>query len=60
MEYFLNKCGDFIMGDGILWMKIKNWMIECLLEFYREMFSVWGKFLDKVVYDLYGRENILN
>ena len=60
MEYFLNKCGDFNMGDGILWMKTKNWMTECLPEFYREMFSAWGKFLDRLEYDPHGRENILN
>uniref|UniRef100_A0A9J7XN67 Reverse transcriptase domain-containing protein n=1 Tax=Cyprinus carpio carpio TaxID=630221 RepID=A0A9J7XN67_CYPCA len=60
MKYFLNKCGDFNMGDGILWMKTKNWMTERLPEFYREIFSAWGKFLDKVEYDPHGRENILN
>jgi len=60
MEYFLNKCGNFNMGDGILWMKTKIWMTEGLPGFYREMFSAWGKFLDKVEYDPHGRENILN
>ncbi len=60
MKYFLNKCGNFNMGDGILWMKTKFWMTEGLPEFYREIFSAWGKFLTKIVYNPQGRENILN
>lgn len=60
MKYFLNKCGNFNMGDGILWMKTKVWMTEGLPEFYREIFSAWGKFLTKIEYDPQGRENILN
>ncbi len=60
MKYFLNKCGNFNMGDGILWMKMKFWMTEGLPEFYREIFSAWGKFLTKIVYNPQGRENILN
>lgn len=60
MKYLLNKCGDFNMGDGILWMKTKIWMTVGLPEFYREMFSAWGKFLANIEYDPHGRENILN
>ncbi len=60
MEFFLNKCGDFNMGDGILWMKTKIWMTEGLPVFYREIFSAWGKFLTKIECDPHGRENILN
>ncbi len=60
MKYFLNKCGNFNMGDGILWMKTKFWMTEGLPEFYREIFSAWGKILTKIVYNPQGRENILN
>ena len=60
MNYFLNKCGNFNMGDGILWMKTKIWMTEGLPEFYREIFSAWGKFSAKIEYDPHGRENILN
>lgn len=60
MKYFLNKCGNFNMGDGILWMKTKAWMTENLPEFYREILGAWGNFLKQVEYSPHGRENILN
>lgn len=28
MGFYLNKCGNFKLGDNILWMKLKNWMLE--------------------------------
>lgn len=60
MKFFLNKCGGFNMGDGILWMKTKIWMTEGLPVFYREVFNAWGRFLSRIEYDPHGRENILN
>ncbi len=44
MRHFLNKCGNFNLGDNILWMKTKNWMVEGLPDFYKELMSAWGKF----------------
>lgn len=60
MGYFLNKCGNFNLGDGILCMKTKNWMAEGLPDFYKEMMGAWGKFLTIVHFEPRGRENILN
>ncbi len=39
MGYFLNKCGNFNLGDNILWMKTKNWMVEGLPGFYKKSMS---------------------
>jgi len=60
MEYFLNKCGDFNLGDNILWMKTKEWMTVGLPKFYGEVLRAWGKFLVNVRYNLQGRESVLN
>lgn len=60
MRYFINKCGNYKLEDGILWMKTKNWMTEGLPEFYRDIFNAWGKFLEKIEYDPHGKESILN
>lgn len=54
MKYFLNKCGNFNLGDNILWMKTKNWMVEGLSDFYKELMSVWGKFLINVNFNPQG------
>lgn len=58
--YFLNKCGNFNLGDSILWMKTKNWMAERVPDFYKELLRAWGKFLNNVHFKPLGRENILN
>lgn len=60
MKYFLNKVGNFNLGEDILWLKTKNWMTEKLPGFYQEILSAWGKFLDGVFYQVKGRENLLN
>jgi len=60
MEYFLSKCGNFNLGDSILWMRAKKWMTEGLPDFYKELMSAWGKFLSNVHFNPRGRENILN
>ncbi len=39
MGYFLNKCGNFNLGDNILWMKTKNWMVEGLPGSYKKSMS---------------------
>lgn len=41
MEFYLNKCGNLQIGDNILWMKLKNWMIQGIPEFYKEVLSAW-------------------
>uniref|UniRef100_A0A672R4V8 Reverse transcriptase domain-containing protein n=1 Tax=Sinocyclocheilus grahami TaxID=75366 RepID=A0A672R4V8_SINGR len=60
MEYFLSKCGNFNLGDNILWMRTKKWMTEGVPDFYKELMSAWGKFLTCVYFNPQGRENILN
>ncbi len=60
MKYFLNKCGNFNLGDNILWMKTKNWMVEGLPDFYKELMSAWEKFLINVNFNPQGQESILN
>lgn len=60
MKYFQNKCGNFNLGDNILWMKTKNWMVEGLPGFYKELMSAWEKFLINVNFNPQGLESILN
>lgn len=60
MGYFINKCSHFNLGDNILWMRTRNWMMEGIPEFYKEMMRAWGKILTNVHYNLQGRESILN
>ncbi len=60
MLYFLNKCGNFNLGESILWMKTKNWMWKDVPDFYKEQMSAWGEFLKNVHYIPKGREDILN
>lgn len=60
MGFFLSKCSNFYLGDNILWMRTKNWMLEGLPDFYKELMSAWGKFLMSVHFNPQGRENILN
>lgn len=35
MKYFLNKCGEVKLGDGVLWMKMKEWMCKGVPDFYK-------------------------
>lgn len=60
MLYFLNKCGNLNLGDSILLMKTKNWMVEGLPDFYKELMSAWGKILINVHFNPQGRGSILN
>uniref|UniRef100_A0A671PCM7 Reverse transcriptase domain-containing protein n=1 Tax=Sinocyclocheilus anshuiensis TaxID=1608454 RepID=A0A671PCM7_9TELE len=60
MEYFLSKCGNFNLGDNVLWMRVKKFMTEGLPDFYKELMGAWGKFLTCVHFNTQGRENILN
>lgn len=60
MEFYLNKCGNLNLGDNILWMKLKKWMIQGIPDFYKEVLSAWGSFLPEVNFKPYGRESILN
>ncbi len=48
------------MGDSVLWMKMKEWMIKGVPDFYREVLKAWGLFLSKVDFKPEGREVILN
>lgn len=60
MLYFLNKCGDFKLGESILWMKTKSWMCNELPDFYKELLCAWGGFLKYVQYVPKERDDILN
>lgn len=39
MGFYLNKCGNFNLGENILWMKLKNWMMEGIPRFYKEVLT---------------------
>lgn len=60
MAFYLNKCGDFNLGENILWMKLKMWMIEGIPQFYKEVLNAWRLFLTEVDFNPEGREGILN
>lgn len=60
MGFYLNKCGNFKLGDNILWMKLKNWMLEGIPGFYQEVLSAWRLFLTEVDFNPKGREVVLN
>lgn len=60
MNYFLNECGNLKLGENILWMKLKNWMIQGMPEFYKEVLRDWGFFLTEVDFKPKGREMVLN
>ncbi len=60
MCFYLNKCGNFKLGDNILWMKLKNEMLEGIPGFYQEVLSAWKLFLTEVDFNPKGREAVLN
>jgi hypothetical protein len=60
MKYFLNKCGEVKLGDSVLWMKMKEWMLKGVPAFYKEVLKAWGFFLAKVDFKPEGRIEILN
>jgi len=60
MKYFLNKCGGLNMGEGIIWMKLKEHMLKGIPEFYREVLGAWKEFLPTIVYKPEGMKEFLN
>lgn len=60
MKYFLNKCGGLNMGEGVIWMKLKEHMLKGVPEFYREVLGAWKEFLTIVVYKPEGINEFLN
>lgn len=60
MQFFLNKCGNFNLGEDILWMGTKAWMTENMPDFYREMMNAWRVFLPFVQHIPNCREGLLN
>lgn len=57
MEFYLNKCGNLNLGDNILWMKLKKWMMQGIPDFYKVVLSAWGSFLPE---EVQNAESILN
>ncbi len=57
MNYFLNKCGK--MGQDVLWMKLKENMMNGIPEFYKEVVKAWGDFRKHVVCMSFSKEEIL-
>ncbi len=43
--FFFKRCGEVNLGDSVLWMKMKEWMIKGVPDFYREVLKAWGLFL---------------
>ncbi|MGL4765398.1 MAG: hypothetical protein ACRC2N_10280, partial [Aeromonas sp.] len=60
MKYFLNKCGGLNMGEGIIWMKLKEYMLKGMTEFYREVLGAWKEYLPIVVHKPEGMNEFLN
>lgn len=60
MGFYLNKCGNFNLGENILWMKLKIWMIDGIPHFYKEVLNAWRFYLTEVDFNPEGREGILN
>ncbi len=60
MKYFLNRCGGFNMGNDIIWMKLKENMLNGVPELYKEVLRAWKEFLLTVVYKPEGMEELLN
>jgi len=60
MKQFLNKCGGLNMGEGIIWMKLKEHMLKGIPEFYREVLGAWKEFLPTIVYKPEGMKEFLN
>lgn len=57
MKYFLDKCGK--MGEDVLWMKLKENMMNGIPEFYKEVVKAWGEFRKYVVCMSLSKEEIL-
>ncbi|MGL5244158.1 MAG: RNA-directed DNA polymerase, partial [Sarcina sp.] len=60
MKHFLAKCGKGFLSDNILWMKLKNWMMEGIPNFYKEVLGAWSFFLKDIDFKPIGREVVLN
>ncbi len=41
MKYFLNRCGGFNMGNDIIWMKLKEHMLNGVQELYKVVLRAW-------------------
>lgn len=59
IKFYLKKCGDFKEGYNMLWMKTKNYMMNGIPCYYREVFEAWGDFLSVVQIVPNGRDHIL-
>lgn len=60
MELYLNICGNLKIGNNILWMKLKNGMMQRIPDFYKEVLSAWSSLLSEIEFKPHGREMILN
>lgn len=56
MKYFLDKCGK--MGDDVLWMKLKENMMNGIPEFYKEVVKAWGEVRKNAVCMSLSKEEI--
>lgn len=57
---FLNKCGGLNMGEGIIWMKLKEHMLKEISKSYREVLLVWKEFFLTAVYKPEGMNEFSN
>lgn len=57
MRFFLNKCGQ--IGDDILWMKLKEYMMNGIPEYYKEVLKAWGDYNKHVVCTSLNKDEIL-
>lgn len=57
MRYFLKKIGD--IGDDVLWMNLKDNMMEGIPEFYKEILKSWRDFRKYVYFNPSCRDQIL-
>lgn len=60
MTHYLNICGNLKLGNNILWMKLKDWMLQRIPDFYKEVLSAWSSLLSEIEFKPHGREMILN
>lgn len=57
MRFYLNQCGQ--RGEGILWMKLKEYMMNGILEYYEEVLKAWGDYSKHVVCTSLTKDEIL-
>lgn len=57
MTFYLNQCGK--IGDAILWMKLKENMMNGIPEYYKEVLKAWGDYSKHVVCTSLNKNDIL-